>query len=131
MRKKPFVIKTFESTSVPKLDTNLDILFKNKPESVNFTDCGTKYIKSYQEIEHGHTRYVDVLTTGTSSTNTVVSFATRYSDVLNVQLTTVGSSFTVNLVSFTGSEMLVQIDVTATIDNGAYPFFWQVVGSLE
>lgn len=131
MRKKPFVIKTFKDEAAGNMDTNLDLLYKNKIESVNFTDCGTRYLKSFQEMEHGYTRYVDAIVSGTSSTNTSVAFATRYQDVFNIQLQTIGSSFTVNIVSYTGSSMLIQIDVTASIDNGAYPFFWKVVGSLE
>lgn len=128
MKKKPFVIKTDRS-----VDTNFDILYKNKPESIHFTDCATRYIKSFQEQELGYCRYVDALTTGTSSTNTTISFQEGYQDIFNIQLQAVNcsGSFSLSVISFTQTSMLIGIYVTGTIDNGAFPFFWQVIGSKE
>lgn len=128
MRKKPFVIKTDRN-----IDTNFDLLFRNKIESVSFTDCATKHIKSYQEQELGYKRYVDLLSTGTSSTNVQVSFQSEYRDILNIQLQAVdcSGSFSLSVISFTQTSMLIGIYVTGTIDTGAFPFFWQVIGSKE
>lgn len=128
MRKKPFVIKSDRST-----DTNFDVLFKNKVESIHFTDCATTFIKSYQEQEVGYYRHVDTLTTGTSGTSVEVSFQERYEQVFNIQLQPAdcSGSFTVSIISFSQTSMLIGIYVTGTIDNGAFPFFWQVIGSKE
>lgn len=129
-QRTPFRFKTMEKTEADQLNQAFETLFKYKAESIKFTDSAGKNLnKPYQEIEQGITNVSGA--GGVSTTTTTISLQTSYSDILNISLEPIGSSFTVNVISYNTNSVTVRIGVTATLGSADYGFFWSVCGSLQ
>ena len=122
MKKNSFRIRKFSDEQIPALQRTLDDNNKYKVEAVNHTSSGTKRFFGFQEIEDGKW-------SGTQANSIAISYATKYNNIFNIQLTAnVSCCHTLGIVSYTQSSMVVNFTTTAS---EGVAFFWMVKGGLD
>jgi len=115
-----------------QIDQNFNTLFDSKLEE--FKHCvvsGTTVTvaaKTQRESETGNATKI-----GTESTTQqiTIAFATKYNQVLNIEVNSVGASFTTSIVNFTASSMVVQLSATASLGTQSYQFFYRITGTIR
>jgi hypothetical protein len=136
-QKKKHTIKGFSLNDVPKLDENLNDLYRSKIESLNLYDASASgaAIRIFQSIEHG---YAYFSANGSAVTTRSFPIRSQFEQVIYANAHARHSAITARVTDITASSITIDA-VAVSASGGAQAFsltttasvtiYWQIIGS--